>query len=657
MEWLVFILLTLLALALFWRLPGVSAALRWAFFAFLAITVLGAWQWNKEWAAKFKAHQVFHEKLPSEGGAHGYVSSDTCHSCHPDQYESWHASYHRTMTQYVEKKNVMAEFEKVSLSYYGRPVEIEWDNGELWATMDDPKWLYATPIETLKTSSHPPLSTRKRLGLMTGSHHMQVYWMSSGHGNSQDIFPLCYLKEEQRWVPFKDTFLRDPAMSHYDQKWNGNCIACHVTVGQPRPVSPLATKTKSAELGIACEACHGPGERHVKMNKNPARRYKLHQSKESDPTIVDPQDLDHERSSMGCGQCHGIHWISDSKDYYLNGIKFRPGGLLNQNKKPVRAAHLDQQPWLKAPLKANPRFLRDRYWPDGMVRVGGRDYTAMVESPCYLKGELSCLSCHQMHHPQPGSKQMELWLDDQVKSGMDSNEACLQCHEGMRDNLSEHTHHTANSTGSSCYNCHMPHTTYGLLKGIRSHQIDAPSIKVNLETGRPNACNLCHLDQTIEWSADYLEKWYGQPKPALNLENRRIAASVLWLLKGDAGLRALTAWHYGWKDAQEASGVSWQVPILARLLEDPYSAVRFITARSLRSYTGLEDLDFDFLDEASSWKTSVEKALAVWETTQKAENQILEPQRVLFKSSAEFDERLIRAMLSKRVNLSMDLQE
>ena len=36
-----------------------------------------------------------------------------------------------------------------------------------------------------------------------------------------------------------------------------------------------------------------------------------------------------------------------------------------------------------------------------MVRVGGRDYTAMVESPCYLKGELSCLSCHQMHHPQP----------------------------------------------------------------------------------------------------------------------------------------------------------------------------------------------------------------------------------------------------------------
>ena len=30
---------------------------------------------------------------------HGYVSSNACLSCHPDQYSSWHRSYHRTMTQ------------------------------------------------------------------------------------------------------------------------------------------------------------------------------------------------------------------------------------------------------------------------------------------------------------------------------------------------------------------------------------------------------------------------------------------------------------------------------------------------------------------------------------------------------------------------------
>ena len=85
MEWLAFIFLMLLALALFWRLAGVSAALRWTFLALLAGTVIGAWQWNKRWSSRLQAHQAFHEKLPSEGGPHGYASSDTCHSCHPDQ--------------------------------------------------------------------------------------------------------------------------------------------------------------------------------------------------------------------------------------------------------------------------------------------------------------------------------------------------------------------------------------------------------------------------------------------------------------------------------------------------------------------------------------------------------------------------------------------
>jgi hypothetical protein len=29
----------------------------------------------------------------------GFVGSARCRSCHPQAYESWHASWHRTMTQ------------------------------------------------------------------------------------------------------------------------------------------------------------------------------------------------------------------------------------------------------------------------------------------------------------------------------------------------------------------------------------------------------------------------------------------------------------------------------------------------------------------------------------------------------------------------------
>src|SRR5205814_10303265 len=118
--------------------------------------------------------------------------------------------------------------------------------------------------------------------------------------------------------------------------------------------------------------------------------------------------------------------------------------------------------------------------------------------------------------------------------------------------------------------CHMPHTTYGLLKALRSHQISVPSVAVTLDTGRPNACNLCHLDKTLQWTAARLQQWYGTPPPRLSDEQQTIAASLPWMLKRDAGQRALTAWSMGWAPARQASGQSWMPPYLGLLLDDPY---------------------------------------------------------------------------------------
>ena len=70
--------------------------------------------------------------------------------------------------------------------------------------------------------------------------------------------------------------------------------------------------------------------------------------------------------------------------------------------------------------------------------------------------------------------------------------------------------------GSRCYNCHMPHTTFGLLRAMRSHQVSSPNVRESLDYGRPNACNLCHLDETLSWTADKLHAWYQQPVPELS---------------------------------------------------------------------------------------------------------------------------------------------
>ena len=159
----------------------------------------------------------------------------------------------------------------------------------------------------------------------------------------------------------------------------------------------------------------------------------------------------------------------------------------------------------------------------------------------------------------------------------------------------------------------MPYTTYGILKAIRSHQIDTPTVQASLQTGRPNACNQCHLDKTLDWAASHLEEWYDVPKPKLSREERSVAASLLWLLRGDAGQRALMAWSLGWDSARQASGSDWMPPHLGQLLEDPYDAVRFIAARSLRRSEAFADWNYEFFGPTQVREAAHREVLERWQ--------------------------------------------
>src|SRR5262249_44698599 len=203
-------------------------------------------------------------------------------------------------------------------------------------------------------------------------------------------------------------------------------------------------------------------------------------------------------------------------------------------------------------------YFSNRFWGDGMIRVTGREFNGLQTSPCFRGGKFSCVSCHEMHLEDPRQVSLKKWAGSgQLKAKMDTDEACLQCHETMRQQISNHTHQSAQSPGSRCYNCHMPRTTYGLLHAMRSHQVSSPTVRESIDLGRPNACNLCHLNQTLAWTAEKLQTWFNQPVPSLSEDDQKIAAAVQWIMKGDAGQRALLAWGMGWKPAQEISGQDW----------------------------------------------------------------------------------------------------
>lgn len=479
------------------------------------------------------------------------MSSDACRSCHPSEYASWHRSFHRTMTQVATPDVVRATV----------PASLEQDGATYGVTRRGDQLVASMPGEG-----------ERPLLLVTGSHNYEGFWMEGQREGELRMFPFVYVFREARWIPRRDVFLQPPDAPAHAVRWNSNCIQCHAVGGRPGHDEDLDRfRTRTAELGIACEACHGPGGPHARKQRDPVTRY-AHRG-EPDPSIVEPHRLDAERASSVCGQCHAYAFPRDESEWWKNGYsaRFRPGDALGPSRVLLFYEELGKtgSPVLDASLES-------LYWSDGTIRVGGREYNGLARSPCFERGhgerKLSCLSCHSMHASEP---------EDQLRQDRTGNETCLSCHEGLRAAVTAHTHHAEGGTGSRCVSCHMPKTTYALLKAIRSHRIESPSVAVAVATGRPTACNLCHLDRTLRWTDDALVRWFGRPRTPLGADDERVPASVVAALRGDAAVRALLAANLGEPDALAVSGSDWERPILERLASDPYAAVRLIAARSM----------------------------------------------------------------------------
>jgi len=562
----------------------------------------------------------------------GYVSSAACLECHPDEHQSWSHSYHRTMTQLVSRETVAGRFDGQTRNIFNWKFTPEMRGDEFWVK-------YEAADGSGVALEHP-------LRMITGSHHMQKYWYHTGQSRKMGMTPLVYLLEADLWLPEKSAFLSPPdqRLRLREGAWNTGCIQCHSTGGHPRISSSDDMDSLVAEFGISCEACHGPGERHVK--------------EKTAESIVNPRTLPPKLGSQVCGQCHG-GWVrtkDDGSRWTQTGNAYRPGDDLFETR---YYPHKAEDRPLHAKMKAVESF-----WSDGENRVAGREMNGLVGSPCFQNAQqdaasgdserrLTCISCHDLHSTvgDPGT-----WANDQLGPNMDGNQACLQCHESFAapEHLVEHTHHQSGSSGSLCYNCHMPYTSYGLLKAVRAHTITSPSAKVSLEHNKVNACNQCHLDKTLAWTGENLSAWYGQDRVEMSQDYENIAASVLWSVKGDAVLRALMAWSMGWQEARNTSGEDWTVFYLVNLMFDDYDAIRYIAWRSLRRIEGFENIQFDHLHPEQQRQKVMNEVLQAW--SQKTTQRPTDP-KLLYTESGEIDFSTYRNLMQLRDNRPILLTE
>jgi predicted CXXCH cytochrome family protein len=536
------------------------------------------------------------------------VTSDTCLKCHPDHYESWRRTYHRTMTREATPEFVKGDFADAVFHYRGTTTRTTRQGNDFFMETVDPKWAEKAaksgkPLEQLG----PPPTRTFRVVRLVGSHWFQECLTKDDAGRYWRL-PVSYHVVEGRWIHTNGAFLAPDSDEFFSKStlWNDSCLFCHNTKPSKRPQQPTpwnpagGYRTEVAELGISCEACHGPAGEHVRVNQNPARRLALRGADGGDSTIVNPRRLSVERADDICAHCHGAlvpkaeAWdpIFVTEPYVAGDDLKRFYSFFHSEAKQAELYGGEAIPRAAGAksVSAQARTIPGdgRFWGDRTPLTTALEYNGMALSACYQEGhgELRCTTCHDPHPREPNFM---------LRTGMETNEACLQCHDGYRDRVTEHSHHAASSSGSLCTNCHMPYQVYSLLTTHRSHRIESPRVAASVGTGKPHACNLCHLDKSLGWTQERLGAWYGHKPVPLAAEERRIASSLLHLTKSDARSRAVFAGAFSWPPALEASGTDWQGAVLARLLEtESYPAVRYLLHRGLRKLHGDDALPYDY---------------------------------------------------------------
>ena len=395
-----------------------------------------------------------------------YAGSNACARCHENEHGQWSRSLHVRMTKPAAEALIVGDFDDASFADHGRAYRMETRDGRRFLSVSHG----GRPAERFEV--HYTLGAKRFQGYLSRLPGGRLY-----------VLPAFWHVAQRRWVDWKEITPVPDGDHDLRQIWNATCFNCHATnLDAKFDAASKSYATAWTEMGLGCEACHGPGRPHVSL-MDEWRARGIRAAPGDDIRIFAPRRATPRQVFDACAYCHG-----NKNNLFLG---FLPGGRMEDFALPF----LVSQPM-------PPDDPQGDFWPDGRPSRFNRPQ-ALTLSGCFIRGDVTCTSCHVAH----GSRH-----EHSLKVPMEeSDRLCTQCHAPLADasNAARHTRHAPESPGSRCIECHMSDVNWRLLVRRRDHTFAPPVPETTAKYGVPNACTTCHDRRAPEWAAGIMDSWYG----------------------------------------------------------------------------------------------------------------------------------------------------
>jgi predicted CXXCH cytochrome family protein len=418
---------------------------------------------------------VVEASKPPVFGEPTYIGSTRCKDCHWKKHDTWKNTLHSKFMQPVNEYTILGDFEisnEFITSVTNKSPERAGEEVVTRMIKKDGKYYINTIGPDWEFHDY-------EIAYVIGIGRRQNYLTKFPNGELH-ILPVEWDIRTESWVDVNGLERSHPGNADYwsstERIWQFKCGGCHVTgIEINYDKTSDSFDTTWVDLGIGCEACHGPGSNHVKA----ASEYFSYEKE----NIINPAKLPWRLRAMVCGQCHNFGAstadVAEHKQgfpkKYSYAFDFRPG----------KALYLSYEEELDENKKHHQQY---NEW----------------NSSEHSKAGIMCTTCHNVHQKE-----------DEVKTSMTkltSDKLCMNCHITLQRRAAHRIH-----TFGSCVACHMPKTA----GHEHSHTFQFISPKESVIAGgvdkKPNSCNGCHhhKDTPPENLVEFLNavKMADMPRP------------------------------------------------------------------------------------------------------------------------------------------------